>query len=133
LEFYSKAIEADEKNHVLYSNRSATYAALKNYPKALEDSETVIKLNGTWPKGHFRKGAALEALLRYPEAYQAYQAGLAIEANDAGLQKAATELKSVMDELKMGAAATATDSKENPDVDKFDAMCNWLREGGGLV
>ena len=40
-ELYSKAIELDPSNHVLFSNRSASKAALKDYQGALDDSEEV--------------------------------------------------------------------------------------------
>lgn len=40
-EWFSKAIEADPSNHVLFSNRSACYAAKKNWGVALEDAEQV--------------------------------------------------------------------------------------------
>ncbi|TFL00643.1 hypothetical protein BDV98DRAFT_107946 [Pterulicium gracile] len=38
-EWFSKAIEADPSNHVLFSNRSACYAAKKNWGVALEDAK----------------------------------------------------------------------------------------------
>ncbi|KAJ9102041.1 hypothetical protein QFC19_004969 [Naganishia cerealis] len=38
-ELYSKAIELDPTNHVLYSNRSATKTSLRDYAGALEDAE----------------------------------------------------------------------------------------------
>ena len=49
----------DPQNHVLYSNRSASYASLKDFDKALSDAEKTVELNPTWGKGYGRKGAAL--------------------------------------------------------------------------
>jgi tetratricopeptide (TPR) repeat protein len=40
-ELYSKAIELDASNHVLYSNRSASRSGERNYAGALEDAEKV--------------------------------------------------------------------------------------------
>jgi stress-induced-phosphoprotein 1 len=47
---YSKAIENDTTNHVYYSNRSAAYAGLKNWDKALEDADKCIQINKNWSK-----------------------------------------------------------------------------------
>lgn len=78
-EWFSKAIEADPSNHVLFSNRSACYAAKKNWGVALEDAEQCIKLNPNWGKGYARKGAALHGSHRWEEAIEAYNAGIAVE------------------------------------------------------
>lgn len=110
---FSKAIEIDPKNHVLYSNRSAAKAGKKEYAAALEDAEKVrslppidqplpisiliitiflqcIEANSSWAKGYLRKGAALHGLRRFDDAIQAYEAGLRLEDSPAmrkGLQE----------------------------------------------
>lgn len=58
IEWYTKGIELEPTNHVLYSNRSAAYLSSKNSHKALEDAEQCIRLNSTWDKGYNRKFAA---------------------------------------------------------------------------
>src|SRR5690349_13665618 len=65
---FSKAIEVDPGNHVLYSNRSASYASLKQYDKALDDANKTVELKPDWPKGYSRKGAALLGLKSLEEA-----------------------------------------------------------------
>lgn len=72
---YSEAISLDDKNHVLYSNRSAAYAKAGRYQEALKDAEKTIELNPSWSKGYSRKGSALAGLQRYQEAFMAYQKG----------------------------------------------------------
>ncbi|RPB22888.1 hypothetical protein L211DRAFT_309410 [Terfezia boudieri ATCC MYA-4762] len=44
IECFTKAIELDASNHVLYSNRSACYASQKNFDKALEDAEKTTRM-----------------------------------------------------------------------------------------
>jgi len=58
----TQAIELDPSNHVLYSNRSGSYASLKNFDKALEDANKTVELNPSWGKGYSRKGTALHGL-----------------------------------------------------------------------
>jgi stress-induced-phosphoprotein 1 len=57
-----QAIELDPQNHVLYSNRSACFASLKEFDKALEDANVCVGLSPQWSKGYGRKGAALHGL-----------------------------------------------------------------------
>ena len=64
LDLYTKAIEVDEKNHTLYSNRSATFAAIKEWQKALTDAEKTIALNDKWPKVRALCAAANHATQR---------------------------------------------------------------------
>lgn len=73
---YTEAITLDGQNHVLYSNRSAAYAKAGKFQEALEDAETTIKLNPSWPKGYSRKGAAAAGLQDFMKAFEAYNEGL---------------------------------------------------------
>lgn len=94
VDLFTHAINQDANNHVLYSNRSASYAGLKNYDKALEDANTTINKNSQWPKGYARKGAALHGLHQYMDSVEAYEQGLKITPTDSGLQKGLADVKS---------------------------------------
>jgi len=59
IEYFTKAIECNPNDHVFYSNRSGSYLNSGNYEKALEDAETCVKMNPSWPRGYQRKGTAL--------------------------------------------------------------------------
>ncbi|CAL1702062.1 unnamed protein product [Somion occarium] len=83
VELFSKAIDLEPENFVLWSNRSAAKAAKKQYSAALEDAEKCISVNPSWSKGYARKGAALHGLRRYDEAIDAYESGLRLEDNPA--------------------------------------------------
>ena len=50
IQHYSSAIDLDPNNHVLYSNRSAAYCALKDYKEALKDAEKTVELKPDWIK-----------------------------------------------------------------------------------
>lgn len=85
IESFTSAIELDGSNHVLYSNRSASYASLQQWPQALADAQKCVELNSSWAKGYIRLGAAFHGLRNHAEALKAYQAGLAIEPTNATL------------------------------------------------
>ncbi|KAI0698866.1 chaperone [Cytidiella melzeri] len=90
IDLFSKAIELDPSNHVLYSNRSAAKAGKKQWVSALEDAEQCIKINPGWAKGYARKGAALHGQRKYDEGIAAYEAGIRLEDTPAlrkGLQE----------------------------------------------
>lgn len=47
---FTDAINLDPNNHVLYSNRSASYSSLNKYNEALKDAEKTIELKSDWAK-----------------------------------------------------------------------------------
>lgn len=99
IKHYTDAIAAAESQgekdgvHVLYSNRSASHAGLKNWSAALEDAEATIRLNPSFAKGYGRKGSALHGARRYDEAIAAYHAGLEAVPGDAALQKGLADVQ----------------------------------------
>lgn len=80
------AIVEDSNNHVLYSNRSASFSLLGKYDEAILDAEMCIEKNTSWAKGYYRKGVALEGLVRYEEAMESYKTGLFLFMNVFNLQ-----------------------------------------------
>jgi stress-induced-phosphoprotein 1 len=87
IQYFSQAIERDSSNHVLFSNRSASYASLKDYELALQDADSTTSLKPDWAKGWGRKGAALMGLQRYMEAKNAYAEGLKLDPSSVLLKK----------------------------------------------
>jgi len=79
VEHYSAAIALDPSGHVFFSNRSAAYCKLEDYPKALEDADECIKINPKWGKGWTRKATALEFMGRHADALEAYEEGLKVD------------------------------------------------------
>ncbi|CUE96193.1 stress-inducible protein STI1, putative [Bodo saltans] len=79
IEYFTKAIELDGSNHVLFSNRSACYASTNQWNEALADAETCVALNATWGKGYVRLGAAQHGLKRFDEAIATYEKGQQVE------------------------------------------------------
>eukprot|EP01103_Thecamoeba_quadrilineata_P015259 TRINITY_DN475_c0_g1_i1.p1 TRINITY_DN475_c0_g1~~TRINITY_DN475_c0_g1_i1.p1 ORF type:complete len:559 (-),score=137.24 TRINITY_DN475_c0_g1_i1:49-1725(-) len=79
---FSEAIKYDPTNHVLYSNRSGSYASLNKYNEALEDAQKTIQLKPDWSKGYSRLGIAQYYLGNYEDALETYEKGLAIDPNN---------------------------------------------------
>jgi stress-induced-phosphoprotein 1 len=76
---FTKAIEHNPNDHVFYSNRSACYASLEDYDKALEDATKCVNLKPDWARGYARKGLAEFYLGLYDEAEKTYTQGLELE------------------------------------------------------
>jgi tetratricopeptide (TPR) repeat protein len=71
--YYSKAIELDTSNHILFGNRSATRLHLGKFREALVDADEAVKLEPSWSKGYYRKGMAHLKQKQYRAAVTAYK------------------------------------------------------------
>ncbi|XP_005112882.1 LON peptidase N-terminal domain and RING finger protein 3 [Aplysia californica] len=79
IDVYSKAIDIAPSDHLLLSNRCHAFASLDMFSEALDDAELVVQLRPDWPKGYFRKGAALYGLGQYEDAAVAFLQCLALD------------------------------------------------------
>ncbi|KAF9041899.1 hypothetical protein BDZ89DRAFT_1128597 [Hymenopellis radicata] len=70
---YTKAIALDEKNAILYANRSACQRSLKKYTEALADAITATKLDPMYSKAW---GKTLQLLAGYINSINAYKTAL---------------------------------------------------------
>ena len=86
IKHFSEAITLAPSNHVLYSNRSASYASLHKYKEALDDAQKTVELKPDWVKGYSRLGAAYIGLGKHDEAVKAYSKGLEYEPNNETLK-----------------------------------------------
>ncbi|BAS85748.1 Os03g0680200 [Oryza sativa Japonica Group] len=77
--FYSEAIQLDPTDATLHSNRSFCYLKSGEAREALVDAKTCIGLKPDWPKGYYRKGAALMSLKEYKEACDAFMDGVKLD------------------------------------------------------
>lgn len=84
---YTKALELDPGNAILYSNRSAAHFHIRQFSESLEDAESAILCDGMWWKAYKRKGLALIHMQRYEEAIQALEDGLKIVGKNAEMEK----------------------------------------------
>lgn len=85
VKWYTEAIKLHE-SHVYYSNRSAAYLSKDFADSALKDADKCIEIKPDWAKGYSRRGAALHKLKKYDKSIAAYNKGLEIDPNNAGLK-----------------------------------------------
>ncbi|KAH6650519.1 hypothetical protein F5144DRAFT_502561 [Chaetomium tenue] len=95
---FTQAIALDGSNHILYSNRSAAYASKKDWDNALSDAEKTTELKADWPKGWGRKGTALYGKGDLLGAHDAYEEGLKIDPNNAGMKNDLASVKRAMEQ-----------------------------------
>eukprot|EP01016_Furgasonia_blochmanni_P022270 TRINITY_DN242_c0_g1_i4.p1 TRINITY_DN242_c0_g1~~TRINITY_DN242_c0_g1_i4.p1 ORF type:complete len:501 (+),score=156.77 TRINITY_DN242_c0_g1_i4:65-1567(+) len=76
VEAYTKSIEADDTDAVLYTNRATVLLKMEDFAGALKDSQIAKALNPDWLKGYFREGEAYLGLKEYGEAAASFFEGL---------------------------------------------------------
>jgi stress-induced-phosphoprotein 1 len=106
---FTQAIALDPTNHILYSNRSAAYASKKEWDNALNDAEKTTELKPDWPKGWGRKGTALYGKGDLLGAHDAYEQGLKIDPNNAGMKNDLASVKRAMEQEAGGAGTFELD------------------------
>ena len=87
IQHYTDAIQLDPKNHILFSNRSASYASIQKHDKAASDAKECIRLDPTFVKGYYRLVTAQIGLKQYDLALSTIRQGLAVDADNAQLMK----------------------------------------------
>jgi len=94
IDHFTAGINENPENHVLYSNRSACHANLKNWKAALEDAQACVRHQPDgWAKGYSRLGAAHYGLGELNEALDAYRKSLAIEPTNEAIREQVAELE----------------------------------------
>lgn len=79
VDFYSEAIQCDEKNATYYNNRAAAYLALGNFHQAESNCTKAIELDKKNVKALLRRGTAREFLGYYKEADEDFGQALVLE------------------------------------------------------
>ena len=125
LNCYTKAIELDANDPILYSNRSAMYYNLKYYDNAILDAEMAITLRPTYGKAYLRKGNALESQNKYKEALDTYELGLKQDPDNEQLIEAKKNLQILMESPKDN-TINEENGKETNLIKKY-AMKKYVR------
>ena len=132
LECYTKAIDLDKSDPVLYSNRSLMHYNLKEYNNAIVDANKALSLNPNHAKAYLRKGNALEELKRYEEALCIYQKGLEIDQNNTKLLEAYQKLENLINNEEEEEGKSEM-KKEGKSKVKKEEKCAVKNEGKSLI
>ena len=82
IEWFSSALDANDKDFVSVCHRSLCFFQLHRFPEALADAEKAISLNSSDSKGYFLQARALVALKRYSEAERAFMTASNLSSED---------------------------------------------------
>lgn len=73
IDLYTKALEKNPKNAVLYANRSIANLRLENFGYALTDASKAIELDRGYTKAYYRRAAAHMSLGKYKLALKDFE------------------------------------------------------------
>lgn len=111
---YARAIECNDKDHLLYSNRAAVRLLLTKNDGALRDTERCLKLEPTFIKGHYRKAQALHRLKKFKDGIDACKIALDMHSDN-------VEIKSLQGEIQKAW------EKDIEEKKKFNAEAQEVR------
>lgn len=123
LEAYSKGIDLDPSNYILFSNRSKCNAALADFDAALSDATRCVELESGFVKGYFRKASAELQLGKLDAAEATATRGMALE--DATSEDQDSDFKHLMRSIaarrkRAAGATTETPSSKRLTAKDFD-------------
>jgi len=82
LEYYSLAVELEEKEVEAYLKRSLCHTKLENFTDALADAQKAIGLQPNNSKAYLRKGIACFEMEEYESALAAFEKGFSLDSSD---------------------------------------------------
>eukprot|EP00826_Nyctotherus_ovalis_P019266 TRINITY_DN15911_c0_g1_i1.p1 TRINITY_DN15911_c0_g1~~TRINITY_DN15911_c0_g1_i1.p1 ORF type:complete len:544 (+),score=181.02 TRINITY_DN15911_c0_g1_i1:196-1827(+) len=99
---FSDAINLKPNYHLLYANRSACHATLKQYEEAYYDAKKCIELKPDFARGYYRKAVAELSLERYGDAVVSFEEALKLDPENSQYQQGLEEAKKLADENMFG-------------------------------
>ncbi|BFI24353.1 serine/threonine-protein phosphatase 5 [Marchantia polymorpha subsp. ruderalis] len=110
VDLYTKAIELNADNAVLYANRAFAHTRLEEYGSAIADATKSIECNPKYVKGYYRRGAAYLAMGKMKEAPKDFRQVCKIVPKDPDAMKKLKECEKAVAKAKFE-EAIALDSQ----------------------
>eukprot|EP01080_Neovahlkampfia_damariscottae_P006996 gene6996-11162_t len=124
IEYFTKGINEEPQNHILYSNRSAAYLTMNKLTEALKDSETCVKIDPNFIKGYLRKANTLIEMEDLEKAKETLEEGLKIDSSNDKISKLASDITKVI-QLKKSATNALTEKKFWEAIDLYTDALNY--------
>ena len=103
IEHFTAGIAEDARNHVLFSNRSACHASLKQWKDALCDAEECIRLKPEgWPKAYARLAAAQHGMGDIDQALATYEKCLEMDPTNESIKSSIDDIKASQEKKSEG-------------------------------
>ena len=128
---WGKAIEHDATIQGLFSNRSMVRCTMGKHDEALDDAGKAIEVAPAWPKGHFRRGQALDGLKRYKDAVDAYAKALELEPANKATAKALAKSRAMGERAEKAAGEAAASPERKKTVTKTVVASSSSGSGSG--
>lgn len=119
---YSRAIELDPQNAVLYSNRSFAHLKTECFGAALNDATKSILLNKNYLKGYYRRASANLALGKYKLALRDYEAVHKAIPKDEDAKRKFTECSKLVKKMAFERAIAVEDARSPFEQISYDSI-----------
>ena len=130
INFFTQAIAIDPNNHVLYSNRSGSYASLGKFQDALEDALKTVEIKPEWAKSYSRKGAALFGLQKYADALEAYETAQSLDPANTSIKTSIEDCQTKISERQFSNPFSSPEAiaklSQNPKTRSFMSDPNFI-------
>ncbi|SCV02960.1 LAMI_0H04368g1_1 [Lachancea mirantina] len=116
VEFYSKAIELDDRQSIYLSNRAFAHLKLDNFQSALEDCDKSLELDPKNIKGYHRRGLAYVGLLQFNKARNDLRIVLKAKPNEPTALRALDMCEKFVRAERFKKAISGSDSEDKVNV-----------------
>lgn len=109
IDLYTKAIELDSTNAILYSNRSLAHLKSEDYGLAINDASKAIECDPEYAKAYFRRATAHIAIFQPKEAVGDFRKALALAPSDPAARKKLRECEQLVKRIRFQEAIHNTE------------------------
>lgn len=127
LDFYSQAIELNDKEPSLYTNRAQAHIKLESYGYAVADADKAIALDSNNVKAYYRRATANTSILKHREALRDWKLVIKKAPDDANAKLRMTECERI---IKRDAFLKAIEVEDAPSAAEGLDVEHMILENG---